>query len=84
MKEARKRQNFGRRNNKLTQREQEFLYSAALGMKNREIAKEYVASEYTVKKTLENIFYKIRTKGRNNTVAITILNNLITLENFIV
>ncbi|MGN0015230.1 MAG: response regulator transcription factor [Candidatus Gastranaerophilaceae bacterium] len=65
---------------KLTQREKEFLYSAALGLKNREIAKEYVVSEHTVKKTLENIFYKIQAKGRTNAVAIAILNNLINLE----
>ena len=67
---------------KLTQREQEFLYSAALGLKNSEIAKEHVVSEHTVKKTLENIFYKIQAKGRTNAVAIAMLNNLITLETY--
>lgn len=53
-----------------------------MGLKNHEIAKEYVVSEHTVKKTLENIFYKIQAKGRTNAVAIAILNKLITFDNF--
>lgn len=67
---------------KLTRREQEFLFGAAMGLKNHEIAKEYIVSEHTVKKTLENIFYKIQAKGRTNAVAIAILNKLITFDNF--
>lgn len=64
----------------LTRREQEFLHAAAMGLKNHEIAKEFSVSEHTVKKTLENIFFKIQAKDRTNAVAIAILNKLIMVE----
>lgn len=65
---------------KLTRREQEFLHAAAMGLKNHEIAKKFLVSEHTVKKTLENIFVKIEAKDRTNAVAIAILNKLILVE----
>ncbi len=62
----------------LTERELEYLSLVALGLKNRTAAKYLCVSTSTVKKTLENIFKKLKAKDRSNAVAIAFLHNIIT------
>jgi DNA-binding NarL/FixJ family response regulator len=48
----------------LTSREQEILTRVATGLSNREIAKELVISEHTVKNHLKNIMQKLHLNNR--------------------
>ena len=53
----------------LTEREIEYLTLAALGCENLEIAAKLVVSLSTVKKTLENIFQKLKARNRTHAVS---------------
>ena len=55
--------------NTLTKREIEYLTLAALGCENLEIAAKLVVSLSTVKKTLENIFQKLKARNRTHAVS---------------
>lgn len=65
----------------LTSREAEYLALVAMGFKNIEIAKIFIVSKSTVKKTLENIFIKLLAKDRANAVAIAFLHGI--LNNYV-
>jgi len=67
---------------KLTPREIEYLSLVALGYRNWMIAKKLFVSTSTVKKTLENIFYKLEAKDRASAVAIAFARGILT--NYIV
>ena len=64
----------------LTNREIEFLCLVSLGYKNNIIANNLFVAKSTVKKTLENIFKKLKARDRANAVAIAFMHNLITKE----
>ncbi len=68
----------------LTIREAEYLVLVAMGFKNSEIARIFIVSKSTVKKTLENIFLKLYAKDRANAVALAflygILNDSVIIE----
>ena len=64
----------------LTNREIEFLCLVSLGYKNNIIANNLFVAKSTVKKTLENIFKKLKARDRANAVAIAFMHNLITAE----
>ena len=57
------------RHNILTQREIEYLSLAALGYKNKQIAKILFVSYSAVKKTFETVYRKLSAKDRANAVA---------------
>ena len=63
---------------KITKREKEHLYLVALGCKNGEIASILTISVSTVKKTLENVFRKLKAKDRAHAVAIGFAMGIIT------
>ena len=53
----------------LTRREIEYLALAALGCENLKIAATLVVSRSTVKKTLENVFRKLKARNRTHAVS---------------
>ena len=53
----------------LTRREIEYLALLALGCENLEIAAKLVVSTSTVKKTLENVFRKLKARNRAHAVS---------------
>ncbi len=61
----------------LTKREIEYLSLVALGYKNLQIAKILSVSRSTVKKTLENIFFKLKAKDRANAVTIAFIHEIL-------
>lgn len=65
------------RQNFLTIREIEFLSLAALGCKNKDIAKILFVSKSTVKKTFENVFRDLNAKNKANAVAIAFVLGII-------
>ena len=64
-------------NNYLTNREIEYLSLVALGYKNKKIAEKLIVTVSTVKKTLENIFRKLKAEDRANAVAIAFIHKII-------
>ena len=64
----------------LTRREIEYLALAALGCENLEIAAMLVVSRSTVKKTLENVFRKLKAKNRTQAVSIAFTLGILTSQ----
>ena len=65
----------------LTSREIEYLSLVALGYKNNVIAQTLSVTQSTVKKTLENIFKKLKAKDRTNAVTIAFVHNFLSVQN---
>lgn len=61
----------------LTFREIEYLSLVALGYHNSQIASILGISYYTVKKTLEVIFRKLKAKDRANAIAIAFIHQIL-------
>lgn len=64
----------------LTNREIEYLALVGLGYKNIEIALILIVSPSTVKKTLENIYDKLKAKDRANAIAIGFMHEILKPE----
>lgn len=64
----------------LTSREIEYLSLVALGYQNYKIAEVLFVTSSTVKKTLENIFYKLDAIDRANAVAIAFVHEILTAD----
>lgn len=65
-------------NSIITDRETEYLSLVALGYKNIQIANILSVSKSTVKKTLEEIYRKLKAKDRANAVSIAYQHKIIT------
>ena len=64
----------------LTKREIEYLTLAALGCANTEISTKLVVSRSTVKKTLENIFRKLKARNRTHAVSKAFSSGILTTQ----
>ena len=64
----------------LTEREIEYLTLVALGCENFEIAANLVVSRSTVKKTIENIFRKLKAKNRTHAVSMAFSLGILTTQ----
>ncbi|SHI08966.1 DNA-binding response regulator, NarL/FixJ family, contains REC and HTH domains [Clostridium collagenovorans DSM 3089] len=61
---------------KITTREFEVLNCLSKGLSNKDIAKSLYISEYTVKKHISNMLYKLELKSRHSLVIFALENNL--------
>ena len=64
----------------LTKRQLECLTLCAYGFSNSKISKILYISESTVKKTLEEIFRRLKVKGRTSAVAFAFISGILNLE----
>ena len=64
----------------LTEREIEYLSLIALGCENLEIATKLAVSRSTVKKTLENVFRKLKARNRAHAVSIAFTLGILTTQ----